>query len=379
MVSAEEAEAQMRPTLTDAARHKVRSHKDLTKWAQDRDKRVAAQKLRWEKKEKALNRAPILCPRSMALCAKTAGNREADVVERLLGYGEEYKALKEQRRMEISLEREHCAATARRNVNVLSHQLVMAREMEEEEADSSERPLSAADRLYRHHFERQLLLEQKKSQLLEQEQIDPETGRHLFNPQINARSAKLRENLNRPADLVQALWEWDEQRILKKQHGQELQHQRESEQAKSTFVNSKSRKLSSRRSQGKPPQAASGAVRDAAVDGEKNEAAGALTPALHAQTSGGAGGVGDFQGYKEGEVGQLTFHPDINPKSRMLDAQMVRGEGRQPRYQELYEMTAVYQQRRANLKQHYDQQQAKVCTFQPSRAASTKLAPEVDS
>ena len=48
----------------------------------------------------------------------------------------EYKALKEQRRMEISLEREHCAATARRNVNVLSHQLVMAREMEEDKMAS---------------------------------------------------------------------------------------------------------------------------------------------------------------------------------------------------------------------------------------------------
>jgi hypothetical protein len=373
MVSAEEAETLMRPTLTDAARHKVRSHKDLEKWAQDRDKRVAAQKRRWEQKEKALNRDPILCPRSIALCAKTAGNREPDVVERLLGYGQEYKAIKEQRRMEISLEREHSAATARRSVNTLSHQLVMAREMEEDEEDFRERPLIAADRLYRHHFERQQLLEQKKNQLLEQEQIDPETGRHLFNPQTNARSAKLRENLNRPANLVQALWEWEEQRNSKKLHVQALQHQLESERAKSSFLNSNSRKLNSQRSQAKADQGgANGAGNAAAADGEHHSAVHApqtTTPQVFANAEGRAktAAAGELQGFKEGEVGQLTFHPDINPKSRLLDAQTMRGEGRQPRYQELYEMTAVYQQRRASLKQHYDQQQAKVCTFQPSR------------
>jgi len=385
MVSAEEAETLMRPTLTDAARHKVRSHKDLEKWAQDKDKRIAAQKRRWEQKEKALNRDPILCPRSIALCAKTAGNREPDVVERLLGYGQEYKAIKEQRRMEISLEREHSAATARRSVNTLSHRLVMAREMEEDEDDSRERPLHAADRLYRHHFERQQLLEQKKSQLLEQEQIDPETGRHLFNPQTNARSAKLRENLNRPANLVQALWEWEEQRNTKKLHVQALQHQLESERARSSFFNSNSRKLTSQRSQGKAGQGGANAAGDAAADGEHHNTVHApqtITPkvAANAERRAKTAAAGELQGYKEGEVGQLTFHPDINPKSRLLDAQTVRGEGRQPRYQELYEMTAVYQQRRASLKQHYDQQQAKVCTFQPSRpprAGSTKQPLEV--
>jgi len=41
-------------------------------------------------------------------------------------------------------------------------------------------------------------------------------------------------------------------------------------------------------------------------------------------------------------VGDLTFHPDINAKSRVLDAQLVRGDARQPRYEELYRMTGCF-------------------------------------
>ena len=37
----------------------------------------------------------------------------------------------------------------------------------------------------------------------------------------------------------------------------------------------------------------------------------------------------------------LTFRPDINEKSRKLDAHIMRGEQRQPRYKELYQMTEV--------------------------------------
>ena len=35
------------------------------------------------------------------------------------------QAMKEMKRMELSMQREQCAATARRNVNLLSHQLVL--------------------------------------------------------------------------------------------------------------------------------------------------------------------------------------------------------------------------------------------------------------
>jgi len=35
------------------------------------------------------------------------------------GYGEEYKALKEMRRVDLSLQRQHCSATAQRNVNLV--------------------------------------------------------------------------------------------------------------------------------------------------------------------------------------------------------------------------------------------------------------------
>lgn len=35
------------------------------------DKRIEAQKKRWEEKEKSVNRPPIICPHSRALAAKT--------------------------------------------------------------------------------------------------------------------------------------------------------------------------------------------------------------------------------------------------------------------------------------------------------------------
>ena len=90
-MAAEEAETRVRPQLTMAARHLIRSTKDLSKWDENRQKRIAAQKERWEEKELEAMRDPLLCPQSRALCQKQSGtSRDADVVERLLGYGEEW-------------------------------------------------------------------------------------------------------------------------------------------------------------------------------------------------------------------------------------------------------------------------------------------------
>ena len=40
-------------------------------------------------------------------------------------------------------------------------------------------------------------------------------------------------------------------------------------------------------------------------------------------------------------------------RGRLLDAQIMRGEGKMPRHEELYQMTQVYQQRRKDLVKHY--------------------------
>ena len=75
-----------------------------------------------------------------------AGAREPDVVERLLDYGEEYKALKTLRRAQTEAERKELATTAQRNINQVSKQLAQAREMEALDLDDSQLapPASAA-------------------------------------------------------------------------------------------------------------------------------------------------------------------------------------------------------------------------------------------
>jgi hypothetical protein len=78
-----------------------------------------------------------------------AGSREPDVVERLLDYGEEYKALKTLRRAQTEAERKALATTAQRNINQVSKQLAQAREMEALDLDDSQLapPASAAGRV----------------------------------------------------------------------------------------------------------------------------------------------------------------------------------------------------------------------------------------
>jgi hypothetical protein len=56
----------------------------------------------------------------------------------------------------------------------------------------------------------------------------------------------------------------------------------------------------------------------------------------HVSTKAGADSCACNAGWQD-----LTFRPDINEKSRKLDAHIMRGEQRQPRYKELYQMTEV--------------------------------------
>lgn len=68
------------------------------------------------------------------------------MVERLLDYGEEYKALKNQRRAQTVADRKELATTAQRNINQVSKQLVQAREMDALDLEDSQLapPASAA-------------------------------------------------------------------------------------------------------------------------------------------------------------------------------------------------------------------------------------------